>query len=88
MLSATLKVPYSILETFAPQDSREISIVEKIDVSLPEYSGNRGVDEYIQLEGEEDPRKVHVVVNVPKFAIVRGEKDISSSCYMLPSKKP
>ncbi|ORZ02582.1 hypothetical protein BCR43DRAFT_481777 [Syncephalastrum racemosum] len=73
VLTAVLKVPYSFSERLAPQDTREIAIVEPIDVSLPEYCVRGSVHEDRKVEGVLNPGKVHVQLGVPKLAVVRGD---------------
>lgn len=73
VLTAVLKVPYSFSERLAPQDTREIAIVEPIDVSPPDYCVRGSVHEDRVVEGVLDPGKVHVQLGVPKLAVVRGE---------------
>ena len=68
-LSAMLKVPFSVIQTWSPQDSREISIVEQIDVSLPEYCARPRVDEQVRFQ----ENTAVVSMKIPKVAIVRGE---------------
>ncbi|KAI8142135.1 hypothetical protein BJV82DRAFT_148523 [Fennellomyces sp. T-0311] len=68
-LSAVLKVPFSVIQTWSPQDSREISIVEQIDVSLPEYCARPRVDEQVRFQ----ENTAVVSMKIPKVAIVRGD---------------
>lgn len=76
VLAAVLKKHkfFAVGDSFAQaQDQQEISIVERIDVSLPELQTGGSVHEEVQTEGDDDdPRRVHVAVRMPRFAIARG----------------
>lgn len=70
-LLATLKRPF-VPAPLAPEDTREISVVERIDVSNPEY------DHPVPDNEDEEDDKVMVDgtslgVRIPKAAFVRGE---------------
>lgn len=77
VLAAVLKKHkfFAVGDSFAQaQDQQEISIVERIDVSLPELQTGGSVHEEVQTEGDDDdPRRVHVAVRMPRFAIARGK---------------
>ena len=66
---ATLKRPF-VPAPLAPEDTREISVVERIDVSNPEY-------DHPVPENEEDDKVMvdgtSLGVTIPKAAFVRGE---------------
>ncbi|KAI9270684.1 hypothetical protein BDA99DRAFT_602951 [Phascolomyces articulosus] len=69
-ISATLKIPFTLVQSWSPQDTREISIVEKIDVSLPEYDVKARVDEQIRFH---ENKTAVVSMHIPKVAFVRGD---------------
>ncbi|KAI8379719.1 uncharacterized protein BYT42DRAFT_605026 [Radiomyces spectabilis] len=62
-----------ILDQFAPKTEKSISILERLDASLPEYNIKGEMIEAIRLDGLDDPRKAQVSMILPKFAIVRGD---------------
>ncbi|KAG2223295.1 hypothetical protein INT45_007021 [Circinella minor] len=68
-LSAVLKMPFTFVQSWSPQDTREISIVEKIDVGLPEYAVKARVDEQIRFQ----ENTAVVSMHIPKVAFVRGD---------------
>ncbi|KAI9499478.1 hypothetical protein BDB00DRAFT_794134 [Zychaea mexicana] len=68
-ITAVLKIPYTLVQSWSPQDSREISLVEDIDVSLPEYKVKARADE--QVKHQENTAVVSM--HIPKTAIVRGD---------------
>lgn len=66
-LLATLKRPF-VPAPLAPEDTREISVVEKIDVSNPEYDHPvPEQDDQVMVDG------TTLTVGIPKAAFVRGD---------------
>lgn len=64
---ATLKRPF-VPAPLAPEDTREISVVEKIDVSNPEYDHPvPEQDDQVMVDG------TTLTVGIPKAAFVRGK---------------
>lgn len=62
-------MPFTFVQSWSPQDTREISIVEKIDVSLPEYNVKARVDEQIRFQ----ENTAVISMYIPKVAFVRGK---------------
>lgn len=64
---ATLKRPF-VPAPLAPEDTREISVVERIDVSNPEYDHPvPEQDEKVMVDG------TSLSASIPKAAFVRGK---------------
>ncbi|KAG0168749.1 Arrestin domain-containing protein 4 [Apophysomyces sp. BC1034] len=86
LLSALHDKPY-VPDSLSPQTKKEVSILEKIDVTLPEYCMKGNFNEQIQLVGSDDPRQVRVSMTLPKFGIVRGKLIFVSCIGQLSEKK-
>ncbi|KAF7721615.1 Arrestin domain-containing protein 4 [Apophysomyces ossiformis] len=72
LLTALHDKPF-VPDSLSPQTKKEISILERIDVTSPEYCMKGNFNEQIQLVGSDDPRQIRVSMTLPKFGIVRGD---------------
>ncbi|CAO3620705.1 unnamed protein product [Cunninghamella blakesleeana] len=65
--------PYVFFEKFGAQVKQDIRILERIDITQPEYCAKGRVYDESQVFGSNDPRKVQSSVVLPRYAIVRGD---------------
>ncbi|KAI9302012.1 hypothetical protein BJ944DRAFT_127850 [Cunninghamella echinulata] len=65
--------PFVFFDKFVTQVKQDIRILERIDVSQPEYCAKGKVYEESPVFGSNDPRKIQLSVVLPRYAIVRGD---------------